>query len=68
MLLLDGEYSSGTTFHLAYRKDQVPTAGSFGKAFAKYVGDNFQVYLDNIDFADGKSLVHWKDGHASYKK
>jgi hypothetical protein len=37
------------------------------KAFAQYVG-NFQVYLDNIDFADGKSLVHWKDGHASYKK
>jgi len=38
------------------------------KAFAKYIGDNFQDYLDNIDFADGKSLVHWKDGHTSYKK
>jgi len=37
------------------------------KAFAKYVGDNFQVYQDNIDFTDGKSLVYWKDGHASYK-
>ena len=38
------------------------------KAFAEFVGDNFQVYLDNIDFANGKSLVQWKGDHASYKK
>jgi len=38
------------------------------KAFAEFVGDNFQVYLDNIDFADGKSLVQWQDDHTSYRK
>jgi hypothetical protein len=27
------------------------------KAFAEFIEDNLQVYLDNIDFADGKRLV-----------
>jgi len=38
------------------------------KAFPPFVGDNLQVYLDNIDFADGKSRVTWKDGKCTYKK
>jgi hypothetical protein len=38
------------------------------KAFASFVGDNLQVYLDNIDFADGKRRVTWKDGKCEYEK
>jgi transposase InsO family protein len=38
------------------------------KAFASFVGDNLQVYLDNIDFADGKRRVTWKDGKCGYER